>query len=220
MAVLNWSTLGGAYPFDPESDRLHFDDATISAAAVELWFSTGGGAAEGFEDPEFIYGGKHVLLFAQALAITTANVTFADGSRMVIGDDTTGTENDRAANTLNGGSGNDLLIGAGGADNMIGGDGDDVFQIQHDYRATAGSQGTVPLVYGNATLNGGNGIDRMFYRTKEHGVNVNFASGQATGGDDGGSVLTLHSIEWADGTYEDDNFTGGSANEFFRGFGV
>ena len=211
MATLNWSTLvSGTYAFDPNVDVLHFDDPAISAAAVDASSTTG------TDDLVLDDGSKSVRLLTSALAITTTNVTFANGSRLIIGDNTTGTANDHGANTLNGGSGNDMLIGAAGADTMNGGDGNDVFSIEHDYGATQ--------AYGNATLNGGAGVDRLFYNvTNGWAVNVDLAAGRATGGDGspagGSSVLTLNSIEWVDGTAQADTFTGSGAAEIFRGFG-
>jgi Ca2+-binding RTX toxin-like protein len=91
----------------------------------------------------FTFGGKTVMLQTDLKSITTTNVTFDDGSLLIVGDNTTGTANDDAWNTLTGGPGADQLIGVGGdaplgddtlnggtgADNMTGGLGNDVHVV-------------------------------------------------------------------------------------------
>ena len=57
--------------------------------------------------------------------MTTSNVAFADGSRVIIGDNTTGTTNDGLANTLTGRNFNDQLLGLAGNDRLGGGTGND-----------------------------------------------------------------------------------------------
>jgi hypothetical protein len=211
MATYNWSALsnGQVLNFNPSVDVLRFDNTAISAADVDTY------STSGVVDIVFTHAGKTVTLQTSSLSITRNNVTFANGSMLLIGDDSTGTTGDAGNNTLTSGSGNDKLIGGAGSDTLNGGDGNDVFQIAHgyDFSTPAGRS------YGNDTLNGGSGTDRMFYNvTNGYGVQINFATGQATGGDGEGSVLTLNSIEWADGTAFADTFTGSGANEFFRGF--
>ncbi len=108
--------------FNPASDVLRFDDATISAAAVRI-------------DPNapvaiFSYGGKTVTFDMSPLSITTTNITFDNGSLLLLGDNSTGLANDNAANTLAGGGGNDQLVGLGGNDSLTGGGGSDTFVYQ------------------------------------------------------------------------------------------
>ena len=128
MAVYNWSTLnngdvfggGGGNPpsFDPLLDQFVFDDLGISAAGVTFTFVSSVSST-------FSYGGKTITLDAAPEELTTTNVTFDDGSKLVVGDDTTGTGNDSIDNTLTGGAGDDQLAGLGGNDSLDGGDGND-----------------------------------------------------------------------------------------------
>src|SRR5690242_3569054 len=105
MATILWSskndgdTIAGG-SFNPASDTLQIDDPNISAAGMII---------DG--DPEAVtpfitlsFGGKTVTVEMNPLSATTSNITFADGSMLLVGDNTTGTVNDDAANTLVGGS--------------------------------------------------------------------------------------------------------------------
>ena len=150
MALFNWSELadGQVVAFNPLVDKLRFDDLAISAASVVLDISTGITSV-------FSVGGKTVTVNTAAATLTSTNVTFADGSLLLVGDNTTGTANDGGNNTrtgsgfndqllgfgndtliggvgndiLNGGTGNDKLNGGAGDDTQNGGDGNDVFLI-------------------------------------------------------------------------------------------
>ena len=195
MSTLNWSVLndGQAYDFNPLSDVLNFNDPSISAFWV--WLDSDGTTIS------FEYGGKTVTLNTAPYTLTTTNVTFADGSKLIIGDNTTATASDDGPNTLTGGSGDDQLIGAGGADSLSGGDGDDFLDGG----------------FGNDTLNGGAGSDWVSYDDQSFsiasGVTVNLATGQATGplGTD-----QLISIENVLGSWKDDTLIGNSADNLFE----
>ena len=113
--------------FNPLVDKLRFDDLAISAASVVLDLSTGITSV-------FSVGGKTVTVNTAPATLTSTNVTFADGSLLLVGDNTTGTANDGGNNTSTGSGfndqllgfeGNDTLIGNAGADKLIGGDGND-----------------------------------------------------------------------------------------------
>src|SRR5687768_18616187 len=68
------------------------------------------------------HAGKDITLLNTVPAqLALSNVTFADGSRLLIGDTTTSTAGDDAANTLTGTAGRDYLNGWGGVDTMNGG---------------------------------------------------------------------------------------------------
>jgi hypothetical protein len=58
-------------------------------------------------------------------SLTTGNVIFADGSRLIVGDDSS-SGNDILANTLIGSTGHDQLLGLAGNDTLVGGAGNDV----------------------------------------------------------------------------------------------
>ncbi|HYE88951.1 MAG TPA: calcium-binding protein, partial [Vicinamibacterales bacterium] len=66
--------------------------------------------------------GKDVLLLnASPLQLTTTNLTFAGGTRFVVGDNNVGTSADNGNNSLVGTSGRDHLAGLGGDDTLNGG---------------------------------------------------------------------------------------------------
>ena len=116
MTTFNWSALtdGQEIEFDPASDVLHFDDPLVSAG--DLFF-------EGTDVPEsssFFYFLKTVTLNVDPLKLTTTNVTFANGSLFMVGDNTTGTTADKNDNTMTGGAGDDFFLGAEGDDDISG----------------------------------------------------------------------------------------------------
>jgi serralysin len=142
VAVYQFSALsdGQAISFDPTVDRLNFDQTTISAAAVSI-------ATEG-ANLRLTTGGKSVVLNSTAITqLAAANVSFANGSLLLIGDNNAGTVNDHAANTLLGGAGADQIQGLGGNDSINGGSGNDWI---------AGSSG-------NDTLTGSGGQDTFVF---------------------------------------------------------
>jgi Ca2+-binding RTX toxin-like protein len=119
MATINWSTLanGQTIAFDPANDVLRFDSASISASSLSF---------TAFGNPAVVsVGGVSVTLQAPFAALTSSNVTFADGSLFLVGDNTTGTVNDDNAQALTGGVGNDFLAGLNGNDTLNGGAGVD-----------------------------------------------------------------------------------------------
>src|SRR5215212_449725 len=126
MAVYTFSALanGQAIAFNPNSDVLNFDQTAISAAGL-------GVAVEGTSVRiTALDSGKSVLLQnTSPLQLATSNVTFANGSALLFGDNSSGTANDNLANTLNGTAGNDLLQGFGGADTLNGGLGNDTYIV-------------------------------------------------------------------------------------------
>src|SRR5262249_33445189 len=149
MTTFTWSSLtnGQTITFNPSTDVLNIDDATLSAASVGTSFSNSNSG-----NLSITFAGKTVTLTTPIASLTTTNVTFADGSQLLVGDNTTavggGGLNDDAANTLNGTAKNDAFFGLGGADTMNGGDGNDSF---FETFTTA--------ALGNDVINGGNGSD-------------------------------------------------------------
>src|SRR5690349_15220561 len=168
MAVYTFSALtnGQAVSFNPSSDVLNFDQASISAADL-------GVAAEGANVRITLLSGtdagKSVLLDnVSPLQLATSNVSFANGSLLLFGDNTPGTANDDAANTLNGSAGNDLLQGFGGADTLNGGAGNDTYIVGSGdvVNDTGGTDTivtdisfTVPAGIENATMSGTGNIE-------------------------------------------------------------
>ena len=124
MATYQFSALadGQQISFNPAVDILRFDQTAIAAADVLV-------AAVG-ANLRISVGSKDVLLTnVSSLQLATSNITFADGSRLLFGDNTTGTANDNAANSLVGTAGRDHLMGFGGADTLNGGAGNDVYIV-------------------------------------------------------------------------------------------
>jgi len=120
MAVYQFSALanGQAISFNPSADQLQFDQTTVSAAAVTV-------VAEG-ANLRLTTGGKSVVLNDTALPqVTTGNITFANGSQLLVADNNVGTVNDAAGNALTGGAGADHIQGLGGNDTINGGGGND-----------------------------------------------------------------------------------------------
>jgi len=116
MAVYRFSALrdGQVLSFRPDSDLLSFDQASISAADLRVTASGGRTHVEVVSGPQ---AGKDVFLLDTApMQLATSNVDFANGSKLLFGDDSPGQAADNADNTLVGTSGRDLMNGFGGND--------------------------------------------------------------------------------------------------------
>ena len=193
MATYNFSALsdGSSITFRPGSDLLRFDQSGISAADVRI---TASGSATRVQ-----YGSKDVLLLnTTPYQLYTSNVAFANGSRLLNGDNSL-SQNDNGSHALNGTAGRDVFYGYGGDDSMNGGDGKDVFVMA---RGTASS-------LGNDSINGGNDFDIVDYSS---------ANGAVTGS------LAAHSVSVATGgaafVTGVDGIIGGSYNDNLRGNGA
>jgi Ca2+-binding RTX toxin-like protein len=141
-------TEGQSITFNAATDVLSFDMAGVSAANPELFLFVGPSGT-------FSAGGKTFTLSVNGslAALTTSNVVFQDGSKLVVGDDTTsfGFGNglhDDAANVLVGGAGNDYLTGLGGDDVLQGKGGNDYLPLS-----------VANLDFGHDTVSGGAGSD-------------------------------------------------------------
>src|SRR6266545_3034774 len=102
---------------------------------------------------------------------------------------------------IDGGDGGDVLIGGGGPDRLDGGAGSD--------RLAGGG--------GNDALFGGYGEDVVDYTAAPGPVNVNLATGIATG--EGSDTIQLASVEEVDGSAFDDTITGDAGGNFLFGNG-
>jgi Ca2+-binding RTX toxin-like protein len=94
---------------------------------------------------------------------------------------------------------NNYLVGLTVAEIILAGDGNDVI---------AGSAGA-------DTLNGGQGIDRLIYRTSETGVTVNLGTNSVDGGEAAEDAIA--NFEYVDGSRLDDNITGNGGDNQLRG---
>ena len=195
--TLVWSELanGSTHAFDPILNQLVFDGG-ISAADLEI-------DSDG-TNTIFIHEGKTVTLLTAPYTLTQTNVTFDNGSRLVIGDNAT-TLGDDGPNTLTGTGNDDMLIGAGGNDSVSGGGGDDLFPILGH---------SVSGLFGSDTINGGSGRDRIVFLDSNGGagvvVNMTFASNTLTAREASQplSVLTLTNVEGVVGSEAGDALTG------------
>lgn len=119
MAIFRFRSLTNnqTIAFNPASDILQFNDARISAGSIVFNYSAA------FDNISFTARGKTIFLPASVLAtsLTTTNVTFTDGSQLLIGD--------ASNNSLLGTNFGDYLTGLAGADTMTGGFGSDTYEV-------------------------------------------------------------------------------------------
>ncbi len=133
-----------------------------SANAVQLTATDGGLA--------FVVDGATLTLDRDLRATTTASVSFADGSVVVVGDNALGTRHDDRGNTIDilrqfraAADQDNQLIGLGGDDVLRGGRGDDKVLGGMGHDALWGRAGDDVLSgdQGNDALYGGTGNDRL-----------------------------------------------------------
>ena len=198
---------GQAITFDPANDVLDFDVAGVSAADPELFLFIGSSGT-------FSAGGKtfDVTLPGALAALTTSNVLFRDGSKLIIGDNTTsfGFGNglfDDAANTLVGGAGNDYLAGLGGDDLLQGKGGDDYMPLS-----------VAQFNFGHDTVSGGTGRDTVAIGRNPAipgGATIDLAAGTVVS-DYGSAELT--GIESAFGSPNADRLIGSATRNHLDGY--
>src|SRR3954471_14376860 len=167
MAVFQFSALsdGQSLAFNPSADVLNFDQTTIAAADLRVTQVGSNIRIDVVSGPQT---GKDVTLQnVSPLQLATTNISFADGSKLLFGDNSTA-QNDDLANSLTGTAGGDLLQGFGGADTMSGGAGNDTYIVSTgDVLSDSGGTDTVlsdvtwALADGfeNLTLTGTGNID-------------------------------------------------------------
>jgi Ca2+-binding RTX toxin-like protein len=179
VATYQFSALadGQAISFSPNADILNFDQTAIAAADLRAVVE---GANLRITVVNGAHAGKDVLLNnVSPLQLTIGNVTFADGSRLIFGDNTTGTGADSGANNISGTAGRDYLVGFGGNDTLGGGSGGDDW-------LEGGA--------GNDRLAGGSGKDSFVFR-EASAANGDLITDFSTGWDniqlDGSALSTL-----------------------------
>jgi D-alanyl-D-alanine carboxypeptidase len=215
--------------FDPSGDGVRFVGVSAASAVVDV------GA-----DTVLKFGAAAVKLDSVVGALTTANVKFADGSVLVVGDNSRGTSGDRAGNVIDiehqfaraagannqilGLDGNDVLSGGRGADRILGGsgndridgrDGDDLLADGAGNDLVRGGGGRDLLVAhaGNDRYDGGAGSDTVSFAGARTGMLVDLSTGRATGlGND-----TILGIEHVVGSIHADRITGDANGNLLRG---
>jgi Ca2+-binding RTX toxin-like protein len=142
--------------------------------------------------------GNAIVSGGEAAGDIITNVEYLYGSNTG-GDTLTGNS---AANYITGMAGNDLLDGAAGNDVLVGGDGSDWLEA-----------GT-----GTDTFDGSGGTDTLSYYFSALGVNINLATGAASGGEAAGDTIT--NVEYLYGSSTGgDILTGNAATNYFVGNG-
>jgi len=204
MTVYNWSALTNnqQIAFNPLTDRITFDDASITPASIGVYWSNSASTT-------LSNSGKNINILADVKTLTSSNIVFAYGGLLLIGDDTTGTTADAAANTIVGSPLGDRLLGLGGDDVINAGAGDDFIQMWSS---------TSSALIGNATINGGEGYDFLsYYNGLLSPITVNLAthSSSSLHGN-----LTLSSIESVQGTSNNDTFIGGDLSHSLNSIGA
>lgn len=127
MTIYKYSTLANdaIVNFKPLTDTLIFDvtNNVVAINAADLSITESGAHLIFTDSVNF----KLFTLQNTALAqLSSSKITFSTGSKLIVGDNTTGIKADNSTNVLTGGVKADLLYGMGGNDKLVGGLGADV----------------------------------------------------------------------------------------------
>jgi Ca2+-binding RTX toxin-like protein len=211
----------GNQPFFKVGDSFIFDVETITAASLTITGTTTAKINDGFK--------TFTLTNFDIKKIASANFIFADGSKLQIGDGTSGTTADNSANVITGTDGDDYLdgksgsdtvsyasassgvtvdLGSSGAQDTIGAGVDKIVSIEN----ITGSAFNDTLT-GTATANildGGAGIDRL---EGGGGNDTYIVTAGDTISDSGGKDTVKSSSDWTlDGGLENLILLSGAAN--------
>jgi Ca2+-binding RTX toxin-like protein len=212
--VFSALTNGQVVAFNPATDCLTFDDASLSANQV-VYASNNVNGTYSLTLTAYFSGGtsKSVTLTGVSLDnVGRQNLVFANGSVFVVGDDANGTVNDGSPNVINGSAQNDQLIGLGGNDTIYAGAGD------------------MDWVFGGSgvdSLDGGTGANDIWAVTTgnngaSQGVRATInADGSMTVANDGyGNAETAAGFERISGGEYGDSLTGNDAANYLSGYGA
>lgn len=163
--------------FNPSEDMLLFDndfyakDVIVSSSGDATIFTTSTGSM--------------VLSGLSLQAITHSNVSFANGSELLVGDDTTNTTADNNDNSIVGTANNDQIYGMGGSDIIDGDSGNDIIYGGANVSDSAdaadhinGGQGA-DIIYangGNDTVTGSSGASNDVVYTGVGNDTVNYSA--------------------------------------------
>jgi Ca2+-binding RTX toxin-like protein len=188
LATILFSSItnGSTVAFNPASDILSFDSPTFNAAWLGLSY------AGDYTGISLTVGAITFNLTATVslASLTTGNVIFADGSRLIVGDDSS-SGNDILANTLIGSAGHDQLLGLSGNDTLVGGAGNDVLNGGTGADLLKGGLGNDSYVVDDAgdVVDETPTLDPLRVSTDAGGVQGNGRSNNAQISADGRTVL-------------------------------
>ncbi len=179
------------------------DTVTYASRSAAVTVTLGLGANDGnaaendniLDDVEVVTGGSGDDTLTAAAGVA-ATLNGGPGNDTLIGDS--------AADTLNGGAGNDTLRGRGGNDVMNGDDGNDTFDEES---ASNGSD----------IMNGGAGIDTVDYSGRTNAVVVTMDGVAANDGETGEADNVKADIENVKGGAGDDTITGNALSNVITG---
>ncbi|MCD6034536.1 MAG: hypothetical protein K0R63_277 [Rickettsiales bacterium] len=216
MATINFADLLGTTvsSFDVDNDCLSFAAGTSAADVTVI---------QGTSSVTFATAAGSVTLPVLLEEVTATNVSFADGSVLIVGDNTSGTSDDASANALTavgttnddqiiGLAGADDIEGEGGADKLIGGLGNDTINGGDGADFITGNQGADSIVAsdGADTVRGGQDDDTINYSTGG-GANALY-------GDKGSDVITGGTAaDFIRGGQDDDTINGGEGADDING---
>lgn len=232
MASYSFSALsnGQAISFNPSADVLNFDQAAISAANLGV---TVEGSNLRISVLSGADAGKSVVLQGTSpLQLATSNVTFANGSALLFGDNSPGTANDNAGNVLSGTAGSDLLQGFGGADTMNGSAGNDTYIVgSGDVLSDSGGIDTVvadiswnlgaafenlTLTGSSSTSNDGNELaNTIVGNAGANNIHANGGADTVMGGAGNDTVGGGAGNDWLEGGLGNDTLGGGGDRDHF-----
>src|SRR5438067_9514131 len=194
MATYNFSALsnGQAISFNSNSDVLNFDQTAISAANLQVDLQGSDSRITVLSGTD---AGKTITLLNTAPPqLATSNVTFANGSLLLFGDNAA-TRADSGSNALTGGAGADLLSGFGGNDTLAGGAGDDRFVVNFDGAANGAIlTGTAAAVDGDVN---GDGRADLLWRSQSSGENYLYTMNGTAVTSGEGPLRTVADLNWS-----------------------
>ncbi|MGZ8226912.1 MAG: beta strand repeat-containing protein, partial [Methylococcaceae bacterium] len=171
----------GSTPQFTTSDVFNFDDETLSASSlvIDLTSTT---------SPKLTIGGKSFTFVNFSIdSFSSTSFLFSDGSKLQIGDGTTGTVNDSSANIITGTDFKDYFDGRDGSDTL----------------SYASATWGVTINLATGTTGGGAGVDKLF--------NIENAIGSVYS-----DTLTANSTgSILDGGLGIDTLNGGAGNDTF-----
>ena len=156
-------------------------------------------------------GSDEIQLGVAGYQLTSSNVTFSTGGKLLIGDETSGTANDDIDNTLTGTANGDLIIGYGGNDSMSAGDGDDLIYIAGAYYGSGQA--------GNDTIDGGLGNDWLVLDSatgSTNGYSINLSTNSGHVGSSTFTITNIENISTSGNASGNDSIIGSAANNWIE----